>query len=371
MLSRTAVRAVVRAAVRSRAPPALSSQYYICTTIQRISLSFPRRRTRRRTRRSPSSQSYTCTTIQPKSLSFPRRRTRRRTRRSPLSRPSGAVLPVLHLYYNSTFEIRAVVRAAVRSRAHRLCPPSTIHLYHKSTQILQLPINTRRHTRCSPLSRPSGSDYICTTIQRKSLSFPQSAPQSVIHSTKIMGLSLPVAFSYRFHPRFAFIPVSFSSPQAPPRFVFAPSRCDPRAMPVSSSRFASTPLGFRPAVVIPAPSPFRFHPALLIPHAIPLSFSPRGSDHQFRSHPRFVFHPRFAFTPSRHSRVSISRVLNLNENPTSEMLLGKITTPSLEHGCSNSSEMFGVQFRPFVKPLACPSRDGWYKAVKGGKWWKE
>ena len=41
------------AAVRSRAPPALSSQYYICTTIPRKSLRFPRRRTRRRTRRSP------------------------------------------------------------------------------------------------------------------------------------------------------------------------------------------------------------------------------------------------------------------------------------------------------------------------------
>ena len=72
-----------------------------------------------------------CTTSQRKSLSFPRRRTRRRTRRSPLSRPSGSVLPVLHLYYNST-KIPPLPAPPYGSCAPqsalaplRLCPPST------------------------------------------------------------------------------------------------------------------------------------------------------------------------------------------------------------------------------------------------------
>ena len=131
--SRAAVRAVVRAAVRSRASPALSSQYYICTTIQR-------------------NPSASC------------RRTRRRTRRRPLSRPSGSVLPVLHLYYNSTkipqlpAAVCAVIRDAVRYRA----PPALSSQYYIciTTQRKSLSF-LRRHTcrgmRNSPLSRPSGS----------------------------------------------------------------------------------------------------------------------------------------------------------------------------------------------------------------------
>ena len=232
-----AVRAVVRAAVRSRAPQALSSHYYIkiCTTMQRKSLSFPRRRAvvcaavRSRAPPALSSQYYICTTF------------------------------VLQFNENPSAS-RAAVRATVRAGR-----------------------STRRSTRRSP-------EY----IQRK---------------------SLPVAFSYRFHPRFALIPVSFSSPQAPPRFVFAPSHCDPRAMPISSSspfRFnpvrcssrhrdpRGIPVSFSHGPLIPTPSPIRFHPRFVF---IPVSFSPRGSDHPFFSSP-LRFHPRFAFTPRRHSPVS-------------------------------------------------------------------
>ena len=113
--------------------------------------------------------------------------------------------------------------------------------------------------------------------------------------------SIPASFSSPL----CFHPVSFSSPL---RFIpagaihvaffpvsFSLRRCDPRAIPVSSS------------------SPFRFNP---------VSLSSRGSDPPFRSHPCLVFIP-VSFSPPRHSPASLSRVLNLRENPTSEMFLGK------------------------------------------------
>ena len=138
----------VRAAVRSRAPPALPSQYYMYYNSTKIpqlpsppyAPSYAPQSALAHLRLCPPST----TIVLP--LSFPRRRTRRRTRRSPLTF-------VLKFNENPS-AVRAVNRAAVRS------------LQRKSLR------RTRRRACRSPLSRPSGfvlQYYMCTTIQRKPL----------------------------------------------------------------------------------------------------------------------------------------------------------------------------------------------------------
>ena len=157
--------------------------------MQRKSLRFPRRRTRRRTRRSqlsrPSGSCPPYTTFVRKSLRFPRRRTRRRTRRSPLSRPSGSVLQ----YYTCT----TIQRKSLRFP--RRC--------------------SRRRTRRSPLSRRPGCPPSTTFV----LQFTENPSASRAAVRAVARASVPS----RSHPPFVFIPVSFSSLcRFHPRFVFTP-----------------------------------------------------------------------------------------------------------------------------------------------------
>ena len=265
------VRAVARAAVRSRAPLALSPSnlYY---TIQRKSLiSVPRRCTRRRTCRSslsrPSgsvSQHYICTTIQRKSLSVPRRRTRRRTCRSPLSRPSTTFVPQFNENPSAVRAVvLAVVRAAVALAPLRLCPPGATFVLYNATKIpshvpqsalapLRLcPPNTafvlqfnenssasraavRAVARAAVRSRapPALSSqyiyYMSTTIQRKSLSAPRPRTR---RRTCRNSLSRPSGSVSQYYTcTTTKIPERPAPPYAPshvPQFALAPLRLCP------------------------------------------------------------------------------------------------------------------------------------------------
>ena len=134
--SRAAVRAVARAAVRSRAPPALSSST-TCVLQLNENPSASRARTRRRTALGPDPRAIP--------LSFP----------SPVRAVARAA-------------VRAVIRAAVRSRA----PPALSSQY-----------------------------YICTTTQRKSLNFPRRrTPYAPSHRSRAPPALIPAPSPFRFHP---------------------------------------------------------------------------------------------------------------------------------------------------------------------------
>ena len=146
-------------------------------------------------------------------------RTRRSTRRSPPSRPSSSVLPAIcTIHFNENpSACRAAARGAVRSRA----PPAL-----------------------------SSQHYTCSTIQRKSLSLPR-------RRTCRSPLSRPSRLC--FHPRFLFIPVSFSSPQVPsplrfhPRFIFIPVSFQPPCVFVPPCDSRAIPVSFQPRFVFISP----------------------------------------------------------------------------------------------------------------------
>ena len=283
---------VARAAVRSRVPPALSSQHYICATMQRKSLSVPRRRTRRRTCHSPpsplsrpsGSQYYICTTIQRKSLSVPRRR----PCRSSLSRPSGSVsqyyicttmqrksLSVPHVpqfalaplrlcppsttilqfvlqcnenYSASRAAARAVAHAAVRSPVRPV-----LHLYYNATKTPQRPAPPYAaavRSRAPPAL--SSQYYICTTIQRNpALPYaPSHVPQSALAPLR---LCLPTSvLQFNENP---------SAPRAAERSVRAVARAAvrSRAPPALSSQYYIFVLQFNenPSASAPPYAPSR------------------------------------------------------------------------------------------------------------------
>ena len=218
--SRAAVRAVVRAAVRSGAPPALSSQYVY----------------------------FICTRNQPKSLSFPRRvRAAVRSRALRLCPPSTFVLQFNEnpsasraavravVRAQSALAVRAVVRAAVRSRAP-LCPPSTTTCTTIQRKSLSVPSRrTRRRTCRSSLSCPSGSvsvsqHYIGTTIQEKSLSVPRRRTRRRTCRSSLSrpsGSVLPVLRLYYNATKISQRPAPPYAPSHVPQSALAPLRLCP------------------------------------------------------------------------------------------------------------------------------------------------
>ena len=200
----------MRAAVRSRAPPALSSQYYFVVQFNEIpqlpALPYAPQPALAPLQLCPPSTIH----LYYNSTKIPRRRMRH-TRRSPLSPPSGFVLPVLHLYDNSTIIVRsrappalsssitfvlqfnekpsasrAAVRSAVRAAVRSRAPPALSSQYYigtkiDSTKIPQLPAAPcvpPYAPRRSPLSRPSGSVFPVLHLYYNSTKIPQlPAPQ--------------------------------------------------------------------------------------------------------------------------------------------------------------------------------------------------
>ena len=142
--SRAAVHAVVRAAVRSRAPPALSSQYY--TFVLQLN-------------ENPSAS------------------------RAAVCPPSTIFVLQIH-EHPSTYRaaVRAVVRAVVRAAVRTRAPPALSSQYYicsvHSTKNPSAPhAAVRAVARAAVRSRAppalSSQYYICTTIQRKSFRFPR------------------------------------------------------------------------------------------------------------------------------------------------------------------------------------------------------